>query len=413
MEGERAGFVPRTGDEVLSEREVGTIEELRGRGWSVRRIARQLGVARNTVRRWLRRGNEVWRAVGRPRVLDEHESWLREQYEAGVVNGDVLRQQLVERGVVVSLRTVERAVAPWREEARTNERATVRFETAPGTQMQIDFGEAWVNIAGEREKIFIFVATLGYSRRIFVRVFRGMRQVHWLEGVECAIRHFGGAPEECVVDNAAALVIGWQGGRPVFHPEFFALCEHYGMRPRACRPYRARTKGKVESSVGYVKKNALGRVFFSSFEALENHLEWWMREIADVREHGTTHERPIDRFGAESAALQPVTRQPYRSTRRLIRRVSNDYRVEADTNRYSVPCRLVGRTVEVAIRSGELVVYLQNRPVAHHAVATGRYQDVADPQHDAGLVRTGSRGRATNELERPLSEYAAAGGGSW
>jgi len=100
--------------------------------------------------------------------------------------------------------------------------------------MQIDFGEKWIEVAGERVKAFVFVATLGYSRCTFARVYPTLRQRHWLEGLEAAVRHFGGVPEECVVDNAKALVLRWQGDRPVFHPEFQAFCHHWGMRPRAC-----------------------------------------------------------------------------------------------------------------------------------------------------------------------------------
>ena len=127
-----------------------------------------------------------------------------------------------------------------------------------------------------------------------------MRQRHWLDGLEGALRHFGGVPEECLVDNAKALVLRWVGDRPIFHPEFEAFCRHWGMKPRACQPYRARTKGKVESGVGYGKGNGLGRLSWVSWEALDAHLEWWQREIADVRIHGTTHERPIDRFQREA-----------------------------------------------------------------------------------------------------------------
>jgi transposase len=404
------------GDEVLDEQEAEGILGLRRRGWHVKAIARELGVARNTVRAWLRRGAGSARPrTGRPRTLEGCEAWLRERYLSGVRNGDVLRQELAERGVHVSLRTVERCIKPVRDEAVNVDRASVRFETAPGRQMQVDFGEKWIDIAGERVKAFVFVATLGYSRRSFVRVFAGLRQRHWLSGLDEALRHFGGVPGECLVDNARALVLSWQGDRPIFHPEFEAYCRYWGMAPRACRPYRARTKGKVERSVGYGKSNALGRLSFVSWEALDAHLTWWMREVADVRVHGTTHERPIDRFVQEARALRPIgDHRPYLHVRRFERRVTGDCRIELDTNRYSVPHHLVGRTVEVQLEAGELSVRYRGDVVARHAVAVGRHTVVEDPRHVEGLVRRTALTPTVCELQRPLEEYeAVAGGGAW
>ena len=413
---EIAGCSPVVGGEVLGNEEVQGIFGLRRRGWHVKKIARELLVARNTVRAWIRRGEGAPRPqTGRPRVLGTHETWVRERYLAGVRNGDVLRQELAERGVHVSLRTVERCIKPIREQAADLDRATVRFETAPGKQMQIDFGEKWVDIAGMREKVFIFVATLGYSRRCFVRVFPGLRQCHWLAGLDEALRYFGGAPEECLVDNAKALVLRWEGERPIFHPEFEAYCRHWGMTPRACKPYRARTKGKTERSVGYGKSNALGRLSYVSWEAVDAHLVWWMREVADVRTHGTVFERPIDRFAREAEALRPVGSHPaYHHVRRFDRRVTGDCRIELDTNRYSVPYQLVGRTVEVQLESGELTVRYRGELVATHAVAVGRHVIVEDPRHIEGLVRRTRAGKEHGELQRPLEDYqAVVGGGSW
>jgi transposase len=382
----------------------------------VKKIARELHVARNTVRAWVRRGEGSPRPqTGRPRVLGQHETWMRQRYLAGVRNGDVLRQELAERGVHVSLRTVERCIKPIREQAADLDRATVRFETAPGKQIQIDFGEKWVDIAGTREKVFIFVATLGYSRRCFVRVFPGLRQCHWLAGLDEALRYFGGVPEECLVDNAKALVLRWEGDRPIFHPELEAFCRHWGMTPRACQPYRARTKGKAERSVGYGKSNALGRLSFVSWEAVDAHLVWWMREVADVRTHGTVFERPIDRFVREAEALRPVGSHPaYHHVRRFDRRVTGDCRIELDTNRYSVPYQLVGRTVEVQLEPGELTVRYRGELVATHAVATGRHVIIEDSRHIEGLVRRTAALKVHGELQRPLEDYqAAVGGASW
>jgi transposase len=404
------------GGEMLGTSDVETLFALHRVGWSVKGIAREMGWSRNTVRAWLRRGPSLDRpTAGRPRALGRFEEWLRKRFLGGVRNADVLRQELAERGVLVSLRTVERFVAPLRAEALSEDRATLRFETPPGRQMQIDFGEKWIEVLDERVKAFVFVATLGFSRKTFARVYPAQRQRHWLEGLEAALRHFGGAPEECVVDNAKALVLRWENDRPVFHPEFEAFCRHWGMKPRACRPYRPRTKGKVERGVGYVKGNALGRLRWESWEALDAHLMWWMREVADVRTHGTTGERPVDRFEQEALALHPIGVHPsHLRARRFTRKATGDCRIEFETNRYSVPFQLVGRTVDVAVEGGELTVRYGGEVVAEHRLATGRHRDIEDPGHVEGLVRKTYRQPTPCELQRPLSVYeAVAGGERW
>jgi transposase len=149
-------------------------------------------------------------------------------------------------------------------------RATVRFETPPGKQLQIDFGEKDVLIAGESTRVHLFVATLGYSRRNFAMAFPHERQAAWLGGIEAAFAHFGGLPEQLLIDNARALVEHHDAAtREVrFNERFHAFCRYWGVRPTACAPYRARTKGKDENGVGYVKRNAMAGRDFASWEAL-------------------------------------------------------------------------------------------------------------------------------------------------
>ena len=400
------------GVEVLDEREIATLFALQKRGWSIKAMARQLELSRNTVRGWLRRGPAADRpVVGRPKKLATEEAWLEEEFKAGTRNGDVLRQVLAEKGVNVGIRTVERAVEKLRQEIRCADAATLRFETDPGQQLQIDFGEKWIIVAEARVKVFVFVATLGFSRRTFARIYPGMRQQYWLEGLEDALRHFGGATDECLVDNAKALVLDWKDDVPHYHPEFESFCRHWGMRPRACRPYHARTKGKVENGVKYVKYNALGRRSYESWEALHAHMDRWMAELADQRIHGTTHERPIDRFEREKDALTPLgSHISYLRVRRLTRKVHGDCFLEVGTNKYSVPHNLVGQDVHLVITAGEMTVFWHGDPVAAHTVLSGRHGKVQNPRHLEGLVRRTYNLPEPNELQRPLSDYAAAVG---
>lgn len=415
--------------EMRTPDEVSAMLALKARGWGLKRIAGELGCSRNTVKRWLAAGG--WRApspVVRAKALDGLDDWVTERFRRHAGNADVVRQELAsEKGITVSLRTVERAVAPLRQELRAQARATVRFETRPGQQLQIDFGERRVDIGGMPVKVFFFVATLGYSRRLHVRAFSGERQEHWFEGMEGAFRRFGGVPEEVLLDNARALISHHD---PVtrevtLNPRLHAFARHWGFQVRACAPYRARTKGKDERGVGYVKRNAVAGRRFESFAALEAHLDAWVRDIADVRIHGTTGEPPRLRFSRDEAhRLNPLKGTPaFLTSRDLVRRVSSDCAVEVDGNAYSVPWRLIGERVSVLVAGTELRVTHAGQEVAHHRLRTGRRARIVDRAHFEGITG-GPLGRmapppepdaatAPSELLRPLSEYEAVAGGAW
>jgi len=412
--------------------DVQTMLKLASLGWGSKRIAAELGCSRNTVKRYLRQGGwQPYQAPMRAGTLDEHASWLRERFLQHRGNCDVVRQDLMrEHGLDVSLRTVQRAVEHLRQELQAQSVATIRFETPPGHQLQIDFGTVRVTIAGEAQKVHLFVATLGYSRRTYVAAFLHERQSAWLDGLEGAFRHFGGTTRELLVDNARALVEEHdaQTREVRFNDRFHAFCRYWDVTPRACAPYRARTKGKDERGVGYVKRNAIAGHCFASFEDLQGHLDQWMRNVADVRIHGTTGERPIERFDRdERSVLRPVAgKAPFQQVRELTRRVHSDACVELDTNRYSVPWKLISETVTVSVTEEQVRVYHAGQEVACHAHSPLRRATVIERKHLAGIVGSQFAGvtwlarpapalpdPAPAELLRPLQEYEQALGGSW
>src|SRR5216684_3882062 len=193
----------------------------RERGESSRQIARELAVDRKTVRRWLRIGGWQPRQGGeRPRAIDPYIEFIERRGPEVGWNGVVLHRELVALGFSGSYQQVQRLLKPRRDRRRWQEAATVRFETEPGEQAQVDYGQLQVWIGEQPETVHLFVFTLGYSRRLFTRGYRSESKVLW-------------------------------------HPLFEDFARYYGFTPRACQPYRARTKGKVESGVKYVKRNAL------------------------------------------------------------------------------------------------------------------------------------------------------------
>ncbi len=428
-------------DEMQEPEAVGQMLALARLGWGSKRIARELGVARNTVKRYLSAGGYVpYRSPKRAGRLSHLTTWLQQHFTQHRGNCDVVRQELQrQHGIAVSLRTVERACQGFRAELAAQARATLRFETLPGQQLQIDFGSATVEIAGERQKVHAFVATLGYSRLGYVAVFTHERQSAWLAGLEGAFAHFGGVPREVLLDNAKALVLSHdiETREVCFNEQLLAFARHWGFKPKACAPFRPRTKGKDENGVGYFKKNALAGHAFDSWEALSAHVIRWQREVSDTRCHGTTGEAPRTRFERdERQALQPLAgRPPFAQARELQRVVNSEACVEVDTNRYSVPWRLIGESVSVLVAADSITIRHAGRVVAQHALLVGLRQRAIEPSHFDGLVGRAFQPRPASDgegaaavpapppgvppaplsgaLARPLSEYELVTGGAF
>ncbi len=422
----------RKKDLMLLPDDVAAILRLKELGWGVKTIARELGISKNTVKAYLDKGGwQAYQSPNRSKALDGLEPWLEKTFLQHQGNADVVRQELVaQHGIHLSLRTVERAVQPFRQQLVAAAKATLRFETPPGKQLQIDFGTTSIEVDGVPIRVRLFVATLGFSRRPFVAAFRHERQSAWFKGLEGAFHHFGGIPEQVLIDNPKALVTHHNPRtREVeFNDRFLAFAAYWGFTPKACAPYRARTKGKDESGVKYVKRNAIAGRRFASWDQLQAHLSRWMLEVADIRTHGTTGERPIDRFNRQEAdALRPLEgRSPFQQVRELSRRVNSEACVEVDTNGYSVPWRLIGTQVTVQVADNQVTVLAGGDEVARHPQCLGARQRIIDRRHLAGISGTTSRTplpvkpgpeqtapMSGGELLRPLADYEAVIGGAW
>ena len=410
------------GDRMRTPDEVAAMLRLRALGWGERRIATALGCNRRTVRRYLAAEGWVgYRRPRRPKLLEGLEDWLAERFRRHRGNADVVRQDLRrERGLAVSLRTIERAVAALRQALRAEARATVRFETPPGNQLQIDFGETGVTIDGDSVRVYLFVATLGYSRRGFVRPFRHERQSAWFDGIEAAFQHFGGVAHEVLLDNARALVDHHDAAtREVSFNErlrgvrAITGASVRGPAPRTGRARRGRTSAASATS-STMRSPAMplraGRR--------------WRRILAGGCGRSPTGistarpaKKPIVRFTrAEAEVLRPIDgRPPFRQLRELVRRVQADGTIEMDTNTYSVPWRLIGETVQVVVAGGRISIRHRGIELAAHAETTGRRQRVAVAAHLAGIGQRQPERPAGNEPEllRPLAEYERAAGGGW
>lgn len=381
------------------------ITERRQEGVYVKDIAHELGVHPKTVSRALRRGGEPPR---RPRrrasKLDPYKGLVDEMLKVNVWNAEVIFRRLQRAGYPGG-RSILRAYIQPKRRLRGGG-GTVRYETAPGAQMQHDWGERWLEIAGRRQKVYLAVNTLGFSRHIHVVGMPRCDAEHTYEAVIQAFEAFDGVPATVLVDNQKSAVLDWIDGRPRFNPRFRALGRDYGFVPKACRPKRAQTKGKVERMVGYVAGNALaGAPAFDSFAELNAHLRTWCADVANQRYLRELGEAVPARLERERAHLGPLPRSRFDTAYHGSRQVSLDAYVSVGGVRYSVPGHLVGERLAlrcqldgwIELRDG------QGQVVARHRQAPEGQRLVTVAEHHAALWQQ------VRVEARALGYYAEAG----
>jgi transposase len=373
------------------------LQRLRAAGQTISQIARETGFDRKTVRACLRKGE--WapyrRKCSHAGLLAGHTAWLTERAPQVNYSARILYQELrASRGYRGGYDTVKNAVRPLRADAAVASLTQRRFETAPGQQAQVDWGQVKVRFAAGPAEVHVFVMTLGYSRRAWAEGFENERMASLLAAHEHAFAHFGGRCAELLYDRMRTVVLGTEAGAPRWNTTFEAFAKHWGFEPRLCRPYRAQTKGKVESGVKYVKRNFVPGREFRDIDDFNAQLAVWLLEVADVRIHGTTHQQPITRFALESPALVPTAGQAsFLDAMVRDRVVAEDWLVSIDANRYSVPWRLIGKTVQVVRAGGAWQIRYRGQMVAEHPVLAGRHQLSVMPEHGPGAVARNTRKR--------------------
>jgi transposase len=371
---------------MLKKEDFAVIKALAKRGVYRKDIAAELGVHPKTVSRALTRGSAPSsHRAPRASKLDPFKPHIDQLLTDGVWNSVVILRELQASGYTGS-RTILRAyIAPKR--ALRPGRATVRFETPPGRQLQSDWGELVTDIAGQPTPVSFIVNQLGYSRRFHFWCTDSQDAEHTYEGLIRSFEYFSGVPQEVLVDNQKAAVLVHHGDTLQFNARFLDLADHYGFTPRACRPYRARTKGKDERMVGYLKQHFFVRYrAFDSWLQLNQLAEQWLREEADQRVHGTVHEVVAERFAREQPLLAPLPQQRYDTAYYEHRQVGWDSYIEVRGNRYSVPATLVHRVVSVRIGLDDtLRVYADDALIITYQLQDVTQGWVTVPEHHRSL----------------------------
>ena len=367
-------------DLVINQNQWCAVRTLFEQGLNKSAIARQLGLDPKTVRKWIKQPFEPQHR-NRARQLDPFADFLRARAPEVGFNAAVLLREIQARGYQGSYPVLVRYIRPWREAAQAAIEPTPRFETEPGHQAQVDWGSTNVVFETGIKRAHLFIMVLGYSRRLFVKAYLNERLDALLDGHAEAFAHFGGRTRSILYDNPRTIVLEKDeaSGRVVWNATFKDRMDFYGVELKLCRYYRAQTKGKVESGVKYVKGNALIGRTFRDLEHLNQYLLEWCLGIADQRLHGTTHERPAERFArAEAEALVAVShRQPPPRERLEQRIVPRDALVVIDTNPYPVPLEWVGQQACVRILADQVIIQVGTQTPVIHARLPGKFSQAS------------------------------------
>jgi transposase len=385
-------------------------------GSSIRRIARELGLSRNTVSRVLEE-IEARRTGGpgssptrrRPSRLDPYLPIIKEllgRYPD--LTAVRLLQELRQRGFAGGYTVVRQRLGELRP--RRTPLPVVRFETGPGAQAQMDYAVYDLDFTGEgRRRVCLFSYILGYSRRQYLRFVEYQDMTTTLREHLRAFEHLGGVAATCLYDNMKVVVTGYEDDVPVYNPRFLAFATHYGFRPVACRPRRPQTKGKVERPFSYVETSLFNGRTFSSLDHLNETTAWWLAHVADVRELREAKKTPLQLHAEEQPHLVPLPAQAYEVSPVLYRTVNVEGLVTYCQNGYSVPWRYIGSMLPVRVTEKELIVYGREvEEIARHALLprTVRGQRVVHKEHQP--VEDARRRQA--QLEERFAELGEPGG---
>ena len=382
--------------------------EMHGEGHSARAIARELGLARNTVLKYLRSPDAMRPKPRRPRgsALDPYAQHIDRRWAEGLENCVVLLRELRALGYEGAYSTLTEYLRPRRKVGQPQ--ATMRFETAPGEQAQVDWGSlGYLGADGKKHRVWAFVMTMGWSRACYVELVRKADTATFIQCHVNAFEYLGGVPRRCLYDNAKVVTLGKDGeGQVAWNLRMLDFALRVGFDIRLCQPYRAQTKGKVESGVKYVRRNMWPSMCFSDDADLNRQGLEWCDVVANARVHGTTYRVPWEMLAEERprlgklpdrAALSPYLRED--------RTVSRDGFVSWEGSRYGVHWKWVGSVVQVGQRQGTVEVWAGDERIAVHPRAQKPGQRFILPGQWLGLPRgDGQPRREAVAVQVPVGE---------
>ena len=412
------------------------IFSLHNQGFSRRAIAKKLGIHRKTVKKYLEgKMLPTYRKTKRkPSKLDPYRQTVRDFLEEDDYRATWIHDRLCNLGYDGSYETVKIFV---REVKEQNTRlAYIRFETEPGLQGQVDFGDFQVQEPDSSiTTLYAFELLLGFSRGMYVEFVERCTLESFLDCHINAFKYLGGVPAEILYDNMKSVVIDRRDGKAVFNVEFIHFANNYGFTPKLCPPYSPWVKGKVERPMDYIRERFWRGYTFNTLEALNRDMRRWLDETANRRIHGTHRQPVVERWQQEIPKLGTLPPTDYDTSIKVYRKVYKDCQISYNNaNRYLIPHQFVGKKVLLKIKNGKIRIYHDQDLLVSYQESAGKHQLIGNRLFHEQLKRDKqqqkrkygrNKGKATRGLvtgslfpqvaHRPLSEYDrfSQGGVSW
>ena len=375
-------------------------------GLNKSQIARALSLDLRTVEKWLEEKQfQQRKSSSRPSKLDPFKSTIVKMLETHPYSAKQVFQRIQEEGFTGGYTIVKDFVFKMRPKKSP---AYLKLAFAPGECAQVDWGSfGSIAIGDTKRRLSFFIMVMCYSRMMYLEFTVSQTMEHWLSCHQNALQFFGGVPRKIMVDNLKSAVIKRAVGQaPVFNQRYLDFADHYGFNIAPCGVAKGNEKGRVESGVGYIKKNFLAGLPMPSFEALQRAGREWLNTIANQRIHGETRKKPQELFNEER--LNSLPSQEYDCTTIAQMRASSQFRITLDSNRYSVPAEYANCKLAVKIYADRLCVYEQGKLVARHQRSYDRHQDFENPDHPKELLAQRRKARDQQILRRFLSISAKA-----
>src|SRR3989304_3889449 len=404
-------------------------------GLSVRQIARKLGIHRNTVKKHIENKefphyHKHKRGIS---ILEPYKQIINDYLDQDDYQATWISDRIKRIGYLGGYDTVKRYVSNIKEQK--TQLAYIRFETEPGLQAQVDWGDFQIQDSdGKTNTIYAFVMVLGYSRAMYMEFVERCTLDVFMDCHVNAFRYFKGIPAEILYDNMKNVVIGRENGKPTFNIEFLYFAHHYGFLPQIAPPYSPWVKGKVERPIHYVRERFWRGYDFNSIQKTDEDVIAWLNDTANRRIHGT-HRDPVDeRWAKEIPCLKSHPPVDYDTSLKVFRKVYKDCQLSYSGNRYQVPYHVVGKKVMLKIKGDLIRIYHDQELLASYREPKTKHNLIGDPhiyeqlKHDKEQLSRkygrhkgkATRGLVSNSLYgdvsyRPLAEYEkyAQGGGLW
>lgn len=372
-------------------------------GLKYSQIADALSLDARTVARWANKKRyQPRKSTPRKSKLDPFKNDILRMLENHPYTAAQIFQRIKENG----FNGGKTIVADYVQRVRPPKtKAYLKLSFAPGECAQVDWGSyGSVQVGSTTRRLSFFVMVLCHSRMMYVEFTVSQTMEHFLGGHQNAFHFFGGVPQKIMVDNLKSAVLKRiVGHAPVFNPRYLDFAHHYGFSIIPCNVGKGNEKGRVESGVGYVKKNLLNGLTITDFKIMRPAAQHWLDTVANVRTHGETGKRPVDMFHEEKNSLQVLPAELYDIGVIKQMRASRQFRVTIDTNRYSVPAQLAGVRVSVKMYPDRICIYHDNKLVARHIRSYERRKDMEHPDHPKTLLAQRKKAREQKIYMRFLS----------